>query len=238
MQNMTGKAVPNYQLTSELAKFCLPSAHRDPNRKLAWVNSICLLFLLIGVLGARTPVNAIRPVKPLEEPVPVILEPVTPPPPATVEQQKQERTDEEKPDTPQVVVVTPESPAINFPVPTIGNLLVPNAIAKAPPITPMKQVEPLRSQPTILENTGAGGDRPKPEYPKLAIAQGEEGTVVLSITVDDAGHITTISVKESSGYSLLDRAALDFVKKHWIIPPAGGARNYEAPIRFQLTRNN
>src|SRR5258708_7888852 len=168
MQNMSGKTVPNYQLTSELAKFCLPSAHRDPNRKLAWVNSICLLFLLIGVLGARTPVTAIRPVKPQEESVPVIVEPVAPPPPTTAEQQNQDRTDEEKPDTPQVVVVTLESPAINFSVPTIGNLLVPNAIAKAPPIAPMKQVEPLRSQPTTLESTGKGGERPAPLYPEIA----------------------------------------------------------------------
>jgi protein TonB len=237
MEIMSSKAVPNYQLTSELAKFCLPSAHRDPNRKLAWVNSICLLFLLIGVLGARTPVTTIRPVKPLEELVPVIVEPVAPPPPATAEQQNQEQTDQDTPDTPRVVVVTLESPAINFAVPTIGNLLVPTAIATAPPIVPMKRVEPLRSQPATLQNTGAGGDRPLPKYPEIARAQGEQGTVVLSITVDDAGHIAEISVKQSSGYSLLDRSASDFVKKHWIIPPAGGARQYEAPIEFKLTRS-
>src|SRR5260370_2706364 len=105
MGNISGKTVPSYQLTSELAKFCLPSAHRDPNRKLAWVNSICLLFLLIGVLGARTPVTAIRPVKPLEEPVPVIVEPGAPPPPTTAEHQKQEQTTDRKPHPPQHAAV-------------------------------------------------------------------------------------------------------------------------------------
>lgn len=233
---MTSKAVPNYQLTSELAKFCLPSARRDPNRKLAWVNSICLLFLMIGVLGARTPVTTIRAVKPLEELVPVIVEPVAPPPPTTAEQQNQERTDEEKPDTPQVVVVTPESPAINFSVPTIGNLLVPNAIATAPPIAPMKPIQPLQNRPLTLENTGKSGERPLPSYPEIARQEGQQGLVVLAITVNDTGIITDVQVKESSGYPLLDRAAKDWVKRHWIIPPAGGARNYEAPINFRLTK--
>lgn len=236
MENMSGKAVPNYQLTSELAKFCLPSAHRDPNRKLAWVNSICLLFLLIGVLGARTPVNTIKPVKPLEEPVPVVVEPVAPPPPTTAERQNQEQTDEQKPEAPQVVIVTPESPAINFSVPTVGNLLVPNAIATAPPIAPMKPLQPLQSVPKTLENTGAGGERPLPAYPEIARQEGQQGLVVLAITVNDSGIITDVQVKESSGYPMLDRAAKDWVKRHWIIPPTGGTRNYEAPINFRLTK--
>lgn len=54
---------PGYELKDELARYCLPSANRDANLKLAWVNSICILFLLIGIAGARADITTKRPEK-------------------------------------------------------------------------------------------------------------------------------------------------------------------------------
>ena len=71
---------PVYELKDELARLCLPQANRDPNLKLAWVNSICILFLLIGIFGARRGLIAIKPAPPLEEIIPVVIEPITLPP--------------------------------------------------------------------------------------------------------------------------------------------------------------
>jgi hypothetical protein len=56
---------PGYELKDELARLCLTTARREPERKLAWVNSVCILFLLIGVFGARQGVIAIKPVPPI-----------------------------------------------------------------------------------------------------------------------------------------------------------------------------
>ena len=121
---------------------------QDPDRKLAWVNSICILFLLIGIVGSRPASIRIKPLPPMEEVSAAIVEPLPPPPQAQSEPQKQEQqNDQEQPDTPQVVVVTLETPAINFSVPTIGNLLVPNAIAQAPPLAPLKQPVAPAAQP-------------------------------------------------------------------------------------------
>jgi protein TonB len=227
--------LPGPELKSELARFCLPDANRDASRPLAWMNSICILFLLIGLVGARPASTAVRKPPPIDEIIPTIIEPLTPPT-AADQPQSQERPDQDKPDTPQVVVVTPDSPAINFSVPTIGNLVVPNALAAPPPVAPMKAIAPLRSQPRTIENTGQGGERPSPAYPRIALEQGLQGSVTLSIAVDDAGIITAVSVKASSGHPLLDRSALDFVKKHWIIPPAGGNQLYETTITYLITR--
>ena len=69
-----------YELKDELARLCLPQANRDPNRKLAWVNSICILFLLIGILGAQRGSISIKPPPPVEEIMPVMIEPATLPP--------------------------------------------------------------------------------------------------------------------------------------------------------------
>ena len=125
MQNRTSAAG---SLKSELARYCLPAANRDANRKLAWANSICILFLIIGLAGARSASINVRTPPPLEEIVPTIVEPL-PPPPTTTEQPQPQEQNEQKSETPQVVVVTLDAPSINFSVPTIGNLVVPNAAA-------------------------------------------------------------------------------------------------------------
>jgi TonB family protein len=226
-----------YQLESELARSSLHAADQDPNRKLAWVNSVCILFFLIGIFGSKPASIRIRALPPVEEVTAAIVEPLPPPPQTRSEQQAQEQINQEQVDTPQVVVVTPEAPSINFSVPTIGNLVVPNAVAQAPPAAPLKSVAPLRAQPTVLNPTGSGGDRPQPPYPKIALEQGQQGSVTLRMTVDDAGLISTIEVTQSSGFPILDRGAMDFVKRHWTVPPEKGTRIYEAVINYKLQKD-
>jgi protein TonB len=223
-------------LRDELARFCLPSANRDSNRKLAWINSICILFLLIGIFGSKPASIVIQPVPPLEEVIPVIIEPTPPPPQTVTVDQKQEQTEERTPEAPQVVIVTPESPNINFSVPTIGTLLVPNAIAEAPPLKPLQPLV-ARREPSELNNTGAGGQRAQPPYPKIALEQAEQGTVILLMTVDAAGNIVSIEVKTSSGYLILDRATLDYVRLHWTLPAGDGNRQFETSITYRLQTN-
>jgi protein TonB len=175
----------------------------------------------------------VKPVKPLDDIVPVIVEPVAPPPPSTTEEPKEE-PDKTPDDTPQIVAVVLDSPAVNFAVPTVGNLLLPQGMAALPPISPMAQAAVLQRQPTTINSTGRGGERPDPAYPPIALQQGLQGSVTLSITVDETGLITAIAVKQSSGSPLLDRSALEFVRKHWIIPPSDGSRSYEATITYRL----
>jgi TonB family protein len=228
------QSLPGYELKSELARFCLPSAHRDVNRNLAWVNSICILFLLIGIVGAKPAKMVVRHPPPIEEIIPTIIEPPPPPPTTAPEQVMSDDSQQEKPNTPQVVVATPQAPNISFSVPTIANLVVPNGMATAPPLNPMRPIVPIRNLPASLGDTGASGDRPAPDYPPIAKAQGIQGAVTLLMTADDAGSVADIKVTTSSGSSLLDRAATDFVKRHWILPTSGG-RLFETRIIYQLT---
>ena len=227
----------SYELESELARVSLHAGDQDPNRKLAWVNSVCILFFLIGAFGSKPASIRIKTLPPIEEVSAAIVEPLPPPPQTQSEQQTQEQNNQEQVDTPQVVVVTPEAPSINFSVPTIGNLVVPNAVAQAPPVAPLKRVAPLRAQPTVLNTTGSGGDRPQPPYPKIALEQGQQGSVTLRMTVDDAGLISTIEILQSSGFPVLDRSAMDFVKRHWTVRPEKGTRIYEATINYKLQLN-
>jgi protein TonB len=225
-----------YGLKSELARFCLPAAHRDANRNLAWTNSICLLFLLIGLAGIRPGVVPIKPVPPVDEVIPTVIEPVIPPAQTTTQDldQNQDQNNDSSADTPQVVVVTPAAPNINFAVPTVGNLVAPAALAQAPPLRSLQPMVLAKPQPTVLNSTGVGGERPQPPYPKIALAEGQQGAVTLLFRVNEAGVILDIEVKESSGFTLLDRSSVEFVRSHWTIPPGAGSRWFQTTIRYRL----
>src|SRR5438128_1398194 len=65
-----------YELSSDLSKLCLPSEFQEPQRKLAWVDSICFLFLVIGLVGIKAQKVVERPLTQVAE---VRVEIYTPP---------------------------------------------------------------------------------------------------------------------------------------------------------------
>jgi protein TonB len=226
-------AVVGYQLKSDLARVCLPAPGRAVPRRLAWTNSICLLFLLIGVSGAQSRLPGRKVVPPLERPVPVIVEPLPPPPTPSAEPKP---TEEDKPETPPMVAVTIDTPAINFAVPTPGNLVVPLSVAPTPEETPLKRAAPVRhDEPATIQTTGRGGERPVPSpYPRIAEQLGVQGTVKLLLTVDDSGKVVSADIQLSSGSAILDDNAQEWVKRHWVVLPVNGAHSFLAPIQYKL----
>jgi protein TonB len=221
---------PAYELKDELARLCLPSAGRDANLKLAWVNSVCILFLLIGIFGARRGLIAIKPAPPLEEIVPVVVEPMTLPPQKATEKKE---TVEDRNDTLRVVVAIPQAPNISFSVPTIGSLVVPASLASAPPLEPLRTAAALN----LLNSTGAGGDRPQPPYPKIALEEGQQGSVLLLLNGDAAGNMISVTVMESSGFAFLDRTTLEFIKQHWHLPAGADSQLFQTRITYKIQLN-
>jgi len=232
-------AVASYQLKSDLARVCLPAPGRAVPRRLAWTNSVCLLFLLIGVIGAQSRLPPRRAVPPLEQPVPVIIEPLPPVVQPTVESKPDEQqNDDDKPQVPSIQAVTLDTPAINFAVPTPGSLLVPMSVAPTPVEAPLKRAAPVKHDPTTIDNTGAGGERPAPQdYPPIARELGQQGDVKVLLTVNDAGKVISTEIKESSGSAILDEAAQNWVKRRWIVPPANGGHLFLVTFQYHLKPN-
>ena len=92
----------------------------------------------------------------------------------------------------------------------------------------------------VLESAAPDYDRnPSPDYPRRARQLGFEGTVLLDVAVNAGGGVDAVAVAASSGYAILDEAALNAVKK-WRFTPArrGGmpvAARVQVPVRFALT---
>ena len=61
---------------------------------------------------------------------------------------------------------------------------------------------------------------PKPTYPREALRDGLQGTVMLRVVVDEAGNPVEVSVATSSGHRVLDRAAREQVLRKWKFVPA------------------
>jgi protein TonB len=82
------------------------------------------------------------------------------------------------------------------------------------------------------------GENPKPPYPPEARRQGYHGEVLLKVEVLSNGQVGKIEVKKSSGYDVLDRSALNTVRKWKFVPARKGETPVSLwvniPIRFQL----
>ncbi|MGD9161075.1 MAG: energy transducer TonB [Desulfobacteraceae bacterium] len=79
---------------------------------------------------------------------------------------------------------------------------------------------------------------PAPKYPRMARKKGYQGTVLLSVYVNKEGKVDDLWLFESSGYKILDNAALKAVKD-WLFEP--GRRGdkavdmwVEVPVKFEL----
>lgn len=95
-------------------------------------------------------------------------------------------------------------------------------------------------------NGGAGGRfsapnygmNPLPKYPLLAREKGYEGTVYLRVLVRADGRVERLAVDRSSGYEILDRAAVDSVKGWAFFPAKKGGKSVESwvllPVKFAL----
>ena len=155
----------------------------------------------------------------------MVIQPTVLPPQAIAQKPEQA----EQNNQPRVLVALPNAPNINFGVPTVGTLVVPAALAPAAAGAPVR----IGS----LNNTGAGGERPEPPYPHIARETGEQGTVKLLLGGDAAGNVISVDVKESSGFPVLDRATVDFIKHHWRLPAGDGNRLFETSITYLLQLN-
>ena len=96
-------------------------------------------------------------------------------------------------------------------------------LVEAPPPPPPAVVAPAPAPSVPAASTTRpepiAGRTPAPRYPPQALRQGERGTVVVRAEIGPDGVPTSVSIAAGSGSRLLDRAALDAVKR-WRFHPA------------------
>jgi TonB family protein len=225
----------------------------DAHLPSTWTAGIAILFLAIGLEGATKPLLPEAPIQiaqidlgddimieefdapaatedeliepetlePIEEmeipPLPEIAQPLTPP---------------------EMVELTPLEPTVEKP-----------PVAKPPDPKPRpveRRPSAAKSQPQSRSsgssgppNLFAGGGRgrfPKPLYPAAALRAGQQGTVHVEVMVEASGLPSSVTLKKSSGYTLLDGSALDTVRRKWRWPAGATRRPYIYPVIFEIPK--
>ncbi|MCR5415044.1 MAG: energy transducer TonB [Kiritimatiellae bacterium] len=117
-----------------------------------------------------------------------------------------------------------------------------------PPATPPVPVAPpafMTAPPAVSGRISAAMDaKPRPisaimpVYPRIARLRNQEGTVLLNVDIDEKGLVQRAEIAESSGYILLDEAALDAVRKAVFSPAVAGSSavpsSTQIPLVFRL----
>lgn len=75
--------------------------------------------------------------------------------------------------------------------------------------------------------------QPRPEYPRRAVLEGQQGTVQLRFRVDATGRVATVEITDPSPWPLLNQAAETAIRETWRFRP-GRVRWFKVPIRFRL----
>jgi TonB family protein len=229
-----------YTLSDDVARLCLPREFKDSHRKLAYANSICALFLIVGLVGLKTPQTIARSQgRELPDPVPVVfMDPLEPPGRSILSMQEDPEDIIDQPvRTIDIPVVAPVDAAdVAFPVPVEGRVAVaPSARFVPPPPPAIATPEPAAPVNLNLDSlrTTQGGSYPPPAYPEVALRNRQQGTVTVEIFVGPDGAVTGTRIQSSSGHRALDEAAVEVVEKRWRFP-AGSPRHYSWACVFQL----
>src|SRR5215468_10306761 len=145
-----GQEAHNYSLSSDLARLSLPAEYKDQYRTLAWVNSVCLLFLIIGIVGLKAPKVHVRQISEVVDTVPVVFTPPEELPKPETLPEPDETPQDAPAEAPQVVtiVAAANSADVAFAVPVQGAVAVTQArYASAPPVHLAAPPKPTRFNP-------------------------------------------------------------------------------------------
>lgn len=108
-----------------------------------------------------------------------------------------------------------------------------NSSASSSPLTQFAEAANKGGPSSASERYTLGSaDNPSPHYPSRARQNNWQGRVTLRVTLAPDGRVEQVDVAESSGYGVLDRAALATVQQ-WRFR-AGSSETVLVPIRFKL----
>lgn len=155
----------------------------------------------------------------------------------------------ERPVEKAVPVETVKQPTLPEPEPVVPIPQPSQVVVVAKPVTQMEfqgdasspkpgrdattlQAQPgLKAKPNYLKN-------PEPVYPETARRRHQEGLVLLAVKVTAQGRAARVEIKKTSGFPLLDNAAVQAVRDWEFEPARLGSlaleSEIEVPLRFQL----
>jgi protein TonB len=215
------------------------AASRGNRGSLAALAGVTLLAHVGVIVALHQPGRTEAP-QPKLEPLAIEIAPPPPPPPPPPE-----------PPKPQVAKVVPAPVKAAPPLPVVRPEAVDNgpptadtvqvATAPTPAPAPVVAAPPAPPPEPVTEARGYVGYRsnPAPEYPSLAQDRGMQGRVLLKVHVLASGKADNVTVEKSTGFKILDDAAIKAVLQ-WSFDPAKRGQTpidgwVTVPLNFKLS---
>lgn len=192
---------------------------KNSAKKLTGIGVVVFLHILVGLVLMAGMAKDI--IKPTEQPVELmIIQDIKPPEP--------EPPKETPPEPPKIVEKVAQVPEVKpvekvvpvqktLPTPTQPTTVaVPTPVAASPSPSPVAAPAPVVAAAPAPAPPPAGVTRgvsqgeagcKRPDYPRDALMNEEQGEVLISVYVNTAGKVQDAKVKKSSGSRALDRAA-------------------------------
>jgi TonB family protein len=206
--------------------------NKTPERWLAWISSCLLGVFIVAVWGCFSSQVVVQHFEAKSSDSAPAVEIFIPPPQAETPPTPAPAEAPAEPIVASPAALMPTLPAIADAVPAI----TPPALATLVNLKPYQgpsRVPTANLKPILFTPNKNDGTFPAPAYPRWARIQGMQGELKLLVDVASDGTITSVKIKESSGFTLLDQHVLDWVKNHWSWVP-GSHRIYVIPFIFEL----
>ncbi|HAV3167472.1 energy transducer TonB [Acinetobacter baumannii] len=193
-------------------------------KRLIGIAAVIFLHLLVAYILMSGLANNIQ--KPAEKPVELqIIQDIKPPPPPKPEEPKPKEKPPEPPKMVEKVAKVPEPPKevekVATPVQKTTPVAQPTKVATPAPAAPstpspspvaapapVAAAAPAPKPAGVTRGVSEGSvGCEKPEYPREALMNEEQGTVRIRVLVDTSGKVIDAKVKKSSGSKILDKAA-------------------------------
>lgn len=155
------------------------------------------------------------------------------------------------PPQPKPLEPTPQPKMVAAPRPTASPMMAPppeEPVRPSPPQPSAAPSAPAAAAPSTAATgpsitppnfTAAYLNNPGPQYPYASRRKREQGIVKLHVLVNANGRPEKVEIARSSGFPLLDQAALDVVKNRWRFAPAkqdgkAVSASVVVPLEFEL----
>lgn len=229
-----------------LALYGLQTALHEPARLIPETTvEVSLIAPPAGpAAAAPSAASVVEDVPPVTSPKPAPIAPPAPPP--MIEPAAPEPTPAEP--EPEPVAAQPEpreQPATVSPPANVGQAAATAVASAGGAVSARTATGPVSNRAANSASALPGQPahpryrhNPSPEYPPLARQRRQEGLVLLGVRVTAEGRAAEVTIKQSSGFPLLDAAAVKAVQR-WEFEPArlgaiAVASDVEVPVRFQL----
>jgi protein TonB len=224
---------------------------------IALCTTLVILLHVYVILHLMPPVSATKLAKPLPIEVTLLPAPKKPAdantvkakpiekPKAKVTPPKPKSVQKPKPVTPVKPVVKPVMPDAIAPIvksPVLPSFQTTNA-TNSSSNTSSSATSKTSPAPQTTQQTDATfrpyySSNPKPKYPSIARSRHLEGKVLLKVKVSAEGQSVNVAIDKTSGYDMLDNAAIEAVQNWKFAPARQGDRPVACivtiPITFKL----